>query len=149
MGRPRIWSSPEDMQRAVDRYLIACKGHPLTDRDGDVITDKYGIPVIIDSEPLTITGLALALGFRSRQSLLNYAAMEIAGEDGEAERPYLDTIARAKAEVERYAEVRLYDKDGVTGAKFNLANNFAGWKERPDGADVQSNTVIHVTLTDD
>ena len=32
--------------------------------------------------------------------------------------------------MEQYAEERLFDKDGANGAKFSLANNFSGWKEK-------------------
>lgn len=38
-----------------------------------------------------------------------------------------DTITRAKARVEQYAEERLFDKDGTSGAQFSLRNNFKGW----------------------
>jgi hypothetical protein len=89
------------------------------------------------SEPPTITGLALALGFNSRTSLLNY-------EDKEE---FLNTITRAKARVEKYAESRLFDKDGANGAKFSLANNFRNWKEKQE-VEVTGN-VIKVELTEE
>ena len=31
-----------------------------------------------------------------------------------------------------YVEERLFDKDGVTGAKFNLSNNYANWREKQE-----------------
>jgi hypothetical protein len=71
--------------------------------------------------------------------LLNY--------QGEPE--YLDTIMRAKAKVEEYAERRLFDKDGANGAKFSLANNFKSWREKPDGMELTQNMTIRVELTDD
>ena len=76
--------------------------------------------VIVGAKPPTITGLALALGFASRQSLLDY----------EGKKEFLDTITRAKAKVEQYTEERLFDTAGANGAKFSLANNFSGWKEK-------------------
>ncbi|KAA5659602.1 hypothetical protein F3G60_33715, partial [Pseudomonas aeruginosa] len=78
--------------------------------------------------PPTVTGLALALGFNSRQSLLNY--------QGKAE--FMDTITRAKARVEQYTEERLFDRDGSNGAQFSLRNNFKGWdadKKNDDSGD--------------
>ena len=75
--------------------------------------------MIIDRKPLTITGLALALGFASRQALLNY----------QGKQEFNDTITRAKSRVEQYAEERLFDKDGSSGAQFSLRNNFKGWNE--------------------
>ena len=61
----------------------------------------------------------------------------------------MNTITRAKSRVEEYAEMRLFDKDGANGAKFSLANNFKQWKEKPDGAEMNNNAIIKVTLTDD
>ncbi len=37
-----------------------------------------------------------------------------------------------KSRCEEYAERRLYDRDGVNGAKFSLANNFKGWRDKPE-----------------
>lgn len=122
VGRPPFYQTKEEMQEKIDAYFEACKGRYLEDADGQPIRDKYGYPVIIDARPLTITGLALALGFNSRQALLNYQAKD----------EFNDTIMRAKAKVECYAEERLFDKDGANGAKFSLANNFDGWKEKRD-----------------
>lgn len=119
-GRPPFYNTKEEMQEKIDAYFEECKGRVLTDDDGLICRDKYGFPLIVDARPPTITGLALALGFTSRQALLNY----------EAKDEFVDTITRAKSRVECYAEERLYDKDGANGAKFNLANNFKGWKEK-------------------
>lgn len=118
-GRPPFYNTKEEMQEKIDAYFEECKGRYLV-IDETVMRDKYGIPVVIDAKPPTITGLALALGFTSRQALLNYQAKD----------EFVDTITRAKSRVECYAEERLYDKDGANGAKFNLANNFEGWKEK-------------------
>ena len=45
---------------------------------------------------------------------------------------FFDTITRAKRKCEIYAEEKLFDKSGVNGAKFSLANNFEGWKEKQE-----------------
>ena len=84
-----------------------------------------------------MSGLADALDM-SRQSLLNYSENE----------EFFDTITRAKRKCEVYAEERLFDKDGANGAKFSLANNFEGWKEKQE-VDANVNTEIKVTLIDD
>lgn len=122
VGRPPMYNTAEEMQGIIDAYFEECKGKILTDDDGNVVRDKYYMPVIINAKPPTITGLALALGFTSRQALLNYQAKD----------EFVDTITRAKSRVECYAEERLYDKEGANGAKFNLANNFVGWKDKQD-----------------
>ena len=51
---------------------------------------------------------------------------------------FVDTITRAKARVEQYAEERLFDRDGSNGAQFSLRNNFKGWdadKKNDDSGD--------------
>lgn len=114
-GAPRKWKSVKAMQEAIDAYFKKCEGEPLI-VDGAVAVDKYGMPIIINVKPPTVTGLALALGFTGRQALLDYQA-----------RPeFADTVTRAKSRCEEYAESRLYDKDGANGAKFSLGCNF-GW----------------------
>ena len=119
-GCPPMYKTPEEMQAKIDAYFNACMGEYITDDEGNLMTDKNGKPVKTKERPLTITGLALALGFTTRQALLNY--------EGKPE--FIDTIKRAKARVEQYAEERLFDRDGANGAKFNLSNNFKGWSEK-------------------
>lgn len=117
-GAPRKWKSVKAMQEAIDAYFKDCEGTPFIDDNGFVVRDKYGVPIIINAKPPTITGLALALGFTGRQALIDYQA-----------RPeFADTVTRAKARCEEYAEARLYDRDGANGAKFSLSCNF-GWRE--------------------
>ena len=138
-GRPPKYKSKKEIQEKIDAYFNECEGEPLV-IDGVVATDKYGEPIIVGKKPLTVTGLALALGFNSRQSLLNYQ-----------DKPeFMDTIMRAKSKVEQYAEERLFDKDGANGAKFSLANNFEGWKEKQQiDANVDSEVTISIELSDD
>lgn len=119
-GCPPKYKTPEEMQKVIDAYFAECEGVYLRDEDGNIEIDKHGDPIITKAKPLTITGLALALGFTGRQALLNY----------EGKPAFVDTIKRAKSKIEQYAEERLFDKDGVNGAKFNLSNNFKGWSER-------------------
>lgn len=139
-GRPPFYNTAEEMQKVIDEYFESCKGEMRYDDNGLVYRDKYGLPIFFDVKPPTITGLALALGFTSRQALLNYQAKD----------EFVDTIMRAKAKVEQYAEERLFDKDGANGAKFSLANNFDGWKEKKEiEADVNNKVIINVELVDD
>lgn len=121
------YKNAAELSEAVEQYFEDCKGHTVTDSNGEIVTNKYGTPVIVGSHPPTVTGLALALGFRTRQSLLDYQARSAA---------FNDIITIAKSRCEEYAESRLYDRDGVNGAKFSLTNNFKGWREKP----VEDNT---------
>lgn len=118
-GRPPKYKSAEEIQEKIDQYFEECKGKPLLDACGKQIYNKLGYPVIIGDKPPTITGLALALGFTSRQALLNY----------QGKKEFVDTITRAKARVEQYTEERLFDKEGSSGAQFSLRNNFKGWND--------------------
>ena len=133
MANKRKFNSPEEMQEKIDAYFEDCKGELLTDDEGKPIFDKFGEPIRLGVKPLTVTGLALALGFTTRQALLNYQAR------GE----YRAIIERAKLKIENYAEMRLYDRDGWNGARFNLQNNFRAWdadKPQTDGKKPRQST---------
>ena len=126
VGRPPKYKSKEEIEEKIEQYFKDCEGHPLTDCEGNQVYNKWGYPVIVDKRPPTVTGLALALGFTNRLSLLNYQGKE----------EFVNTITRAKARVEQYAEERLFDKDGSGGAQFSLRNNFKGWNgEQETNAD--------------
>jgi hypothetical protein len=96
-GRPPIFETPEQMQEAIDAYHADC---------------------IQRQVPLTMSGLAIALGM-SRQALIQYE-----GRDG-----FSDTVKQARAKVERQLEEGLLTRERqVAGHIFNLKNNF-GWKD--------------------
>lgn len=120
-GHPRMYKSVKQLQAAIDAYFASCEGEVLRDAAGEPVLDRCGEPVLYGACPPTVTGLALALGFNSRQALLNY--------QGRPE--FNDTVTRAKSRCEAYAETRLYDKDGANGAKFSLGCNF-GWREKTE-----------------
>lgn len=122
VGRPPKYKTVAEMQEKIDAYFKECEGKILKDNDGNIVFDKFGQPIITGARPVTVTGLALALGFTSRQALLNY----------QAKPQFIDTITRAKSRIEQYAEERLFDRDGANGAKFSLANNFKGWNEKQE-----------------
>ncbi len=120
VGAPPKYKSVRAMQKKIDEYFNSCRPQPVLGEDKKVLVDKHGNAVFLPARPPTITGLALALGFTSRQSLLNYQDKE----------EFMDTVTRAKARVEQYTEERLFDSSGANGAKFSLANNFKGWTEK-------------------
>lgn len=121
-GRPPKYTSADEIQELIDKYFIDCDGHTELDSDGNAICDKNGLPIIVGAKPPTVTGLALALGFNTRLALINY----------QGKREFANTITRAKTYIEEYAERRLFDRDGVNGAKFSLINNFKGWSDKSD-----------------
>ena len=139
-GRPPKYKSREEMEEKIEAYFRKCEGKILKNDDGKPIFDKNGHPVIIGQKPPTVTGLALALGFTSRQALLNY----------QAKKEFIDTITRAKTRIEEYVEERLFDKDGAAGAKFSLINNFAGWSEKQlVETELKEKTTVTVRLVDE
>lgn len=93
IGRPPVFDSPEEFKRVADGYFAECEA-------------KERVP--------TVNGLALALGFNSRQSLLNYA-----------EKPaFLDVVKAVRARLEESWEQRLAGPN-ATGTIFWLKNQ--GW----------------------
>lgn len=120
VGRPPKYKNKEEIQQKIDDYFKKCEGEILKDNENNIVFDKFGQPIVVGAKPVTVTGLALALGFTSRQALLNY----------QGKKEFVDTITRAKSRIEQYAEERLFDRDGANGAKFSLANNFKGWNEK-------------------
>ena len=107
IGHPPKYATVEEMQAVIDQYFEDCKGEPIIGDDGMPILDKFGQPFIIHQRPPTVTGLALALGFTSRQALLNY----------QAKKGFVDTVTR--------------------GAEFSLRYNFrwVNDEKRDDGGE--------------
>ena len=141
MGRKPTFTSAEEMQEKIDAYFASCEPELLRDGAGTPMLNKNGEPVYVGGRPMTIQGLALALGFTSRQSLLNY----------KAKREFVDTVTRARLRVEQYAAERLFDRDGAKGAEFTLACNF-GWRmpkeTAEDGEKAQSGVILMPEVQD-
>ncbi len=93
-GRPPIWDDPEEFEKAVEAYFA-------------------------DNKTPTWTGLALHLGFESRQSLQDYK--------GKPEFSY--SIKKALARIEENYEQGLFSRNPA-GAIFALKN--FGWKDKQE-----------------
>ena len=119
-GRPKKYNSNEELEKVINDYFESCF-EPIINKFGELVLDSNGKMIKKQVKPFTIGGLANALDM-TRQSILNYAKKE----------EYFDTIMRAKRKCEVYAEERLFDKDGINGAKFTLINNFENWRERTE-----------------
>jgi hypothetical protein len=143
-GRPPKYTCKEQIQGLIDDYFESCKGEPFIDPDtGQQFRDKMGYPIFLNQHIPTVTGLALALGFKSRQSLLNYSG----------KKEFNEVITEAKTRIEAYVEERLFDKDGANGAKFSLQNNFKGWdadkKSEEDGKAPAINIICDIPRVQD
>ena len=99
MSRPLKFKTVKEMRVKIDAYFKQCD---------------------LNEEPLTITGLALALDC-DPDTLLNYGKKE----------EFFGTVKRAKLKIEHYLELSLYRPTNVTGIIFNLKNNF-GWKDKQE-----------------
>lgn len=116
-GRPPEYTSPKAMEEMVIKYFESTKN----------ASGKY--------QP-TIEGLTLALGFSSRQSLLNYAKKE----------DFLDVVNRAKLFIKACYEKQLYGF-AWAGAAFALKNiGKEDWKD--EVTEHQNQTVTQVTITE-
>lgn len=126
------YSSPEQLQDKVNEYFDSCYGPGYY--KGEPILDKDGNPVIVQREPFTVAGLARHLKL-SRMALCKY---ETYGKTGLIPREYADIIVDAKLRIQEYAEKRLYDKEGSSGARFVLEAGF-GWMTKVEEKELRQN----------
>lgn len=104
-GRPLKFKTVQELQQAIDGYFEEIKNSLYINADG--------VPIY---EPLTITGLALALD-TTRKTLMEY----------EEKDEFSNTIKKAKTRIENYAEKRIFSTN-PTGAIFALKNY--GWRDK-------------------
>ena len=119
-GRPPKYKTPEEFAAAVDAYQAT----------------------VTPEEPATLTGLLLALGLNSKQSLTNYAK-----KDG-----FSGPVKRARLIVENAYEKKLHGT-ASGGAIFALKN--MGWTDKtvrentgPDGEPMNPPTVVVLPAKD-
>lgn len=110
VGRPLQYKDATEMQKEIDKYYEMCEAK---------------------GKPLTVTGLANAIGL-SRQGLLNYQNRD----------EFVDTIKKAKSKVEQYAEEYLFLGKNQAGAIFNLKNNHAQWVDRQEIQQTENTKII-------
>lgn len=119
-GNPRRWRSAKALQAAVDAYFEEC-------------TEKGRVP--------SVAGLALALGFMSRQALYRYTDRENENNSDD----YVTIITRAKLKIEEENIQLSYNRDASAGARFILQNGF-NYSEKKE---ISAKPVIKVELEDD
>lgn len=119
-GNPRRWRSAKALQKAVDDYFAECE-------------EKSRVP--------SVAGLALALGFMSRQALYRYTDRENENNSDD----YVTIITRAKLKIEEENIQLSYNRDASAGARFILQNGF----NYSDKKEISTNSVIKVELEDD
>lgn len=130
IGRPALFRTPAEMQAKIDEYFATRKPSFLM-IDGEKFLDANGNPVVEENPP-TVVGLALFLGFESRQSLYAYAKKP----------DFSYTIKTAVSRMEEYAERNLFEKAKPTGSIFWLKNH--GWT-----AEENRTVAVSQTLSED
>lgn len=108
-GRPLKYKTPEQLQAAIDEYFAPGGGAWWAEKAGE--EERY-CP--------TMTGLAMALGME-RTTLVAYSHRD----------EFFHTVKDARQRVQDFLERRLTGNGQVTGAIFNLKNNF-GWKDQQE-----------------
>ena len=101
VGRPRKISSPEEFDRLVDLYIATCQN-----------IDK---PV-----PITLTGMILALGLTSKDSLYEYGTYP----------EFSESVKRARLLIEQEYENRLIVGTNAAAPIFALKN--FGWRDKAE-----------------
>ncbi len=99
-GRKKKYTDVELMQKKIDEYFSDC--------------DEKG-------KPYTMSGLAYAMGFKSRKALVYY------DKDDE----FSPTIKKAKQRCETWLEEQLYTGKSIAGVIFGLKNNY-DWKDKTE-----------------
>ena len=102
MAAEKKYKTAAELQTKIDAYFIACDAA---------------------EKPYTITGLALALGFSTRQSLLNY--------ENDKDLNMVDAVKKAKLRCQCYVEEFLFSGKNPAGPIFNLKNNY-GWIDKQE-----------------
>lgn len=120
-GQPRKFSSADDLKEKIDEYFEYIKGEwywkaaDVDNGEKEETKEWERLP-----EPCTITGLALFLGFESRQSIYDYA------KSGE----FSYIIKNAQFRVEHEYEKSALSAKNATFHIFALKN--MGWKDQQD-----------------
>ena len=120
--KTKKFESPEEMKSAIDEYFKNLPKKTIITKEGAEIEFPF----------VSITGLALGLGFASRQSLYDYE-----GYDGFAE-----IIKAARLMVENNYEFQLI-YGNTTGAIFALKQ--FGWTDKVEQTTTLEHNVISAT----
>lgn len=113
MGRPTLFNSAEELQALIDKYFKESVPESYVGKDGEVHT--------IFKAP-TITGLAYALGFESRQSLYDYEMRD----------DFSYTIKRARLRIENQYETNLSDPRVKPAGSIFALKNVGQWKDKQE-----------------
>lgn len=125
-GRPAMYDDPEELAEKVEEYFVWCEGEKEEregvrthiNKDGSKTTETYTYDYWIrEPESPSITGIAIHLGFESRQSMYDYVKKP----------KFSYSIKRALLKVENTYEKGLWT-NSPSGVIFALKN--MNWTDR-------------------
>lgn len=124
-GQKPTFSSPQQLQAEVDQYFESCYG-PLIDwKKHEIVYDKNGEPVKVQVEPFTVAGLAYYIGIPTDMlDRVTWGWFDDLDDTTDEDELCSTILKRAKQRIAMYSEKRLYDREGVVGAKFVLDHHF-------------------------
>ncbi len=126
-GRPRKFKTAKALEDAIEHYFASISyTAPQTSKDGDIITNELGMPVMVRKFAVapTVCGMCLELGI-DRGTWINYCNPELYPE-------YKEVTGKAKVVIEGWLERELVERSGnVRGLVFSLQNNF-NWREKKE-----------------
>lgn len=124
-GTKPTFSSPEQLQSEIDQYFESCYG-PLIDwKKNEIVYDKNGEPIRVQVEPFTVNGLAYYIGIPTELlDRITWGWFDDLDDTTDDDMLCSSILKRAKQRIAMYSEKRLYDREGVVGAKFVLDHHF-------------------------
>lgn len=143
-GRPPKWETPAALEKLIVEYFESCFELQWFDElqrkpDGTMKKDKKERSVfkpvkrLVQIEPFTVTGLALALG-TNRTTLIEYSNGRFKGREKVSLKPkaFVDLIIAAKTTVEQYLEKGTMN--GTINAAFGIFSAKCNhkWVEKED-----------------
>lgn len=111
--------SVEELQAGCDRYFESRRVF-VRDKYGHPVKDPVTGELVMDTLPLTVSGLGLELGIDTT-ALKEYKEKV---RDGTLPAEYAGVLFDALQKIESYAETQSYSKDGQRGAQFVLQAAF-------------------------
>lgn len=132
-GRPPVFENSEALEVKIDEYFKTGV------KKKQVLVGKGSEKELVELEVPTITGLALFVGFSSRQSFYDYEKVEA----------FSYTIKRARTFIECHYE-ELLQVGNTTGAIFALKN--MGWKDKTEtdhttnGKEIKQDTAPQINV---
>ena len=119
-GKPRKYKTKEELEAKIDEYFNQCEPEYAKDEECEIIVTKQG-PIIKNLNAPSLTGLALYLGYASRQSIY----------DNENIEEYSYTIKRSKMKVEEWLYQHSVDGTMPPAVGIFLLKNF-GWTDKQE-----------------